>query len=63
MNHNCPNIRPIEFLNAVMHDPSVPIRARMKAAVHLKRLEAKGILSDEIPVDYKVIIPNHPMLH
>ena len=33
--YNCPNIRPYAFIEAVMHDPTVPIRERMRAADHL----------------------------
>ena len=56
--YNCPNITPIAFLQAVMHDPTVSIRNRTKAAMHLSRLKDKGIHSDEQPEPaYKVIIP------
>jgi hypothetical protein len=58
--YNCPLITPFQFLKAVQSDSSVPLRDRMKAAVHLLRLKRQGITSDPIEPEpaYTIIIPD-----
>jgi hypothetical protein len=46
--YDCPNIEPVAFMKAVMHDLSLPLTVRMKAAHELLKLKAKGITSDPI---------------
>lgn len=64
--YDCPNIGPVQFLTAVMHDHTVPMRQRMRAADHLLKLKARGITSDPIEPEYdvraRIIIPPHPSL-
>lgn len=53
MNRDDPNIRPKEFLYAVMHDKTLPLTQRIKAAGKLMRIEPDG---PPTPV-LKVVIP------
>ena len=56
--YDCPNIGPVKFLQAVMSDPTVPIRDRIKAADKLLQLRDKGIYSDDVgEVSARYVIP------
>ena len=44
--YDCPCIGPVQFLQAIMHDATIPIVTRMGAADRLIRLSDKGIHSD-----------------
>ena len=54
--YDCPCIGPVQFLQAVMHDPTVPIRDRMYAADKIMRLANKGIWPEfrEPSLHYKI---------
>ena len=55
--YDCPNLGPVSFLQAVMHDPTVAIRDRMRAAEILEGLRAKDILSDDLGEMFTYVIP------
>jgi hypothetical protein len=46
--YDCPNLGPVSFLEAVMHDPTAAMRHRIRAAEILQGLMAKGIYSDDL---------------
>jgi hypothetical protein len=55
--YDCPNNGPVRFLQAVMADPTVSMRDRIKAATHLLRLRDKGIYSDDLGEVVTYVIP------
>lgn len=55
--YDCPNLGPVAFLQAVMHDPTVTMRDRMRAAEILEGLRAKDILSDDLGDVTTYVIP------
>ena len=55
--YDCPALGPIGFLQAVMHDPTVTIRDRMRAAEILEGLRAKAIYSDDLGEVTTYVIP------
>jgi hypothetical protein len=55
--YDCPNLGPVSFLEAVMHDPTVAMRHRLHAADKLMQLRAKGIYSDDLGEVTTYVIP------
>jgi hypothetical protein len=55
--YDCSNIGPVQFLQDVMHDPTVPMHHRIKAADHLLRLRDKDIYSDDLGEVLTYMIP------
>jgi hypothetical protein len=55
--YDCPNIGPVQFLQAIMSDTTVPLTTRMKAADKLLHLMDKGIYSDDLGEAVTYVIP------